>query len=369
MQPTVLKKGSGLDVLAVVPYQLGFQPKDSLVVVALRPPRSQTGMMSRFDLTPVRQPGVGQQMARRLLQYIKADGATGAFLIRYAGFKDGPARHDPAMVSVVQVLKKGLDQVVCWDVVGNRIIPLCNGSLEEMEPSFTKQDLAGTRAAATMISQGATFQADRADLAQLPTVDRDKIRLAGRSQRRVLDKVQTMCGPRLVDWRLEEIARWRQWLEHLAKAGPEVDLVTVPASELGHMGALLQDIKGRDAVLAMMVNEVSGAEIRAAKGGFDKKVLAGLFMPGCSPDTRYLEAAPRLLALVAAHQAQPRRGSALALMAWFAWWHSDGARAEVLAEAALALPNPPSLAQMVKDLVYGGTLPQAIRLMKAQRQD
>jgi len=363
MQPTVFTKASGLDVLAVVPYQLGFQPKDSLVVIALRPPRGRLGMMTRFDLTPMRQGGVGREQARRLLLYLQADGANGAFVIRYASVADGPAHQDPAMLALVPELARVLDKVACWDVVGHSITPLHQGSLQAMARSYTDQDVASTRMAATMVAQGATFQQERADLALLPQVAGEQMRLAGRCQRRVLDRLPLFSTNQLVSWRLEELARWRRWLDRLAKADQGLDQVAVPASELGHMGALLQDITGRDAVLVLLTDQIPGAEILTAQGESSPDVFSALATPGHQPSDRYLEAAPRLLALVAAHQAKSRRSGTLALMAWFAWWHSDGARAAVLAEAALALPDPPSLARLVRDLVQAQILPAALRLM------
>jgi len=359
----VFKHASDLDVLAVVPYQLGFQPRDSLVVIAVRPPRGRLGMMSRFDLAQIRQVGVGRELARRLLRYLQADGANGAFVIRYASTADVPAHQDPAMWALVPELARVLDKVVCWDVVGSRLTPLHSRSLEPAGHSYTDQDMAGTRMAVAMVAQGATFRRERADFAQLPKVDSEQMRLAGRCQRRVLDKISLMSANQLVTWRLEELARWRGWLDQLAEAGQEIDQVAVPPSELGHLGALLQDITGRDAVLVLLVDEVPGADIQTAQGHHDQSVFEALATPGHAPSDRYLSAAPRLLALVASHQAKSRRSGTLALMAWFAWWHSDGARADVLAEAALALPDPPSLARLVRDLVHSQVLPAALRLM------
>jgi len=361
-----MKKASGLDVLAVVPYQLGFQPKQSIVVIALKPPRSRLGMMSRLDLATTRQPGAGHAVARQLLQYLKADGANGAFVIRYASPADGPAEQDRAMRSVVEVFERSLDKVVSWDVVAPKVIPLQPGTLQAMAHSYTTEDLASTQMAATMIAQGATYLPERADLALLPDISQAQVRQASRSQRRVLDKAQMLTGSQLADWRLEELARWRRWLDLLAEAGDAVDQVEVPACELGHLGALLQEMPGRDAVLVLILDEAPGAELAAIRGGFDDRVFDQLATPGHQPSDRYLLAAPRLLALVAAHQVKRRRGGTLALMAWFAWWHSDGARAEVLADAALALPEPPSLAHLIKDLVQCSALPGALRLRAGQ---
>ena len=368
METKTLRTDNGLDVVASVPYQLGFRPKDSIVIIGVKPPKGRLGMMSRFDLSPIQQAGAGREIAKQLIQYVKADGGNGAFVIRYGKPEDPPAKQDAAMRAVVQEFSKRLTKVACWDVTNNRVVPLHNSSLEEMGPGFTDADLASTKMAATMTSLGMTFQPDRAALADLPEVDRDSARRAQRCQRRELDKIQLMRADALLDWRLDQLKRWRSWLERLVEAGESCDQVDLPAIELGHMGALICEQTGRDAVMAAIINEVEGADVLAAEGYFNEQVFDNLAAPNKKIDQRYCDAAPRLLELVAAHQSQSFKACTLSVMAWFAWWHSDGARAEVLAEAALALPDPPKMAAMIKDFVQIGALPQAIRLAASQKK-
>ena len=48
MNPTCIRLGGPSDILAVLPYQLGFHPRDSLVVVSLHGTRM--GLVQRIDL-------------------------------------------------------------------------------------------------------------------------------------------------------------------------------------------------------------------------------------------------------------------------------------------------------------------------------
>ena len=50
MNPTRIRLGGPSDILAVLPYQLGFHPRDSLVVVSLHGTRM--GLVQRIDLPP-----------------------------------------------------------------------------------------------------------------------------------------------------------------------------------------------------------------------------------------------------------------------------------------------------------------------------
>src|SRR6476646_5659597 len=53
MNPTCIRLGGPSDILAVLPYQLGFHPRDSLVVVSLHGTRM--GLVQRIDLPTAEQ--------------------------------------------------------------------------------------------------------------------------------------------------------------------------------------------------------------------------------------------------------------------------------------------------------------------------
>ena len=53
MNPTCIRLGGPSDILAVLPYQLGFHPRDSLVVVSLHGTRM--GLVQRIDLPAAEQ--------------------------------------------------------------------------------------------------------------------------------------------------------------------------------------------------------------------------------------------------------------------------------------------------------------------------
>jgi hypothetical protein len=79
--PAVLKARDPEDLLAVVPYRLGFHPRQSLVALALYGPRRRFGFTARVDLPPlVNVPDV----ARYLVEVLRHHEADEVLLIAYA---------------------------------------------------------------------------------------------------------------------------------------------------------------------------------------------------------------------------------------------------------------------------------------------
>ena len=77
----VLRAGKPDDLLAIVPYRLGFHPKDSLVALTLEGPRRRFGFTARLDLPPLAQV---PDVARYLVEVVTHHGADEVILVAYA---------------------------------------------------------------------------------------------------------------------------------------------------------------------------------------------------------------------------------------------------------------------------------------------
>jgi hypothetical protein len=77
----VLKVGKPDDLLAIVPYRLGFHPHDSLVALTLEGPRRRFGFTARLDLPPLAQV---PDVARYLIEVVTRHGADEVILVAYA---------------------------------------------------------------------------------------------------------------------------------------------------------------------------------------------------------------------------------------------------------------------------------------------
>jgi hypothetical protein len=77
----VLKAGKPDDLLAIVPYRLGFHPRDSLVALTLEGPRRRFGFTARLDLPPLAKV---PDVARYLIEVLTHHDADEVILIAYA---------------------------------------------------------------------------------------------------------------------------------------------------------------------------------------------------------------------------------------------------------------------------------------------
>jgi hypothetical protein len=97
---TVVRLSTPSDIVDAVPYLLGFQPEDSLVVLSLRGDRSRLGLTARVDLPPAK---VANECAREFVQYLKRDHAARALVVFYP--RSGGPLH-PAVQPVAEAMTK-----------------------------------------------------------------------------------------------------------------------------------------------------------------------------------------------------------------------------------------------------------------------
>jgi hypothetical protein len=90
------------DIVDAVPYLVGFQPEDSLVVLSLRGDRSRLGLTARVDLPPARAASV---CAREFVGYLKRDHAARAIVVLYPP-SNGPSY--PSLRPIADALTKQL---------------------------------------------------------------------------------------------------------------------------------------------------------------------------------------------------------------------------------------------------------------------
>jgi len=76
----LIRLRSPSDIVEVVPYLVGFQPEDSLVVVSLRGERLRVGLTARVDLPPAES---AETCAREFVGYLKRDNAARAVVVFY----------------------------------------------------------------------------------------------------------------------------------------------------------------------------------------------------------------------------------------------------------------------------------------------
>ncbi len=82
-RPPAIRVASPRDLLAVVPYLLGFHPQRSLVVVGVRPPRDRVHVCFRYDLPDPPDPAYAHDIAAHAVAVLTRQHVTGAVVAGY----------------------------------------------------------------------------------------------------------------------------------------------------------------------------------------------------------------------------------------------------------------------------------------------
>lgn len=108
------------DIVTVLPYHLGYHPRDSVVAVSIR--GRLLGLVARADIPP---PGHEDAVASWLVGPLVRDGASSVIVV---GFEDDPDAARPAVLRVAEHLERAGVEVLDVTLVrdGRRFSPRCS---------------------------------------------------------------------------------------------------------------------------------------------------------------------------------------------------------------------------------------------------
>lgn len=379
---TTIRTAEPRELLALIPYQLGFRPVESLVVVSVRAERSRVGLVARMDLADLAPAFAGRRAAAALVGHLIADGAARALAVLYTSEDlqadgGGPAR--AALTAVQAAAAQHLGTVEAWVVgpqgyyavgcVDDECCPRGGRSLTELE---------GTRVGAQMVLEGVPVAASRDEIGRTGSADAAARKAARRArarwQARALAASGGVTGAEVSRWRAAGLALWRELTARAADAfaasGPDdaaSSRATCPwdppgPAAAGRLLAALDDVLVRDAALLSCVPGAERVADRLVAG--DRSADVGLALgaivdpvDGQRPDVRRTAAARAVLEHVAAHAPRSGHAPALTLLALLAWWEGDGARAGVLVDRALAADPGHQMALLLDDALAVGMPP------------
>jgi hypothetical protein len=380
---TTLRIREPHELLALIPYQLGFRPQRSAVVVSLRGSRRRVGLVARVDLTDLRDEDDGRQLARELVSHVAADGGRSAVLVLYTDAPSARAgREDDDVWEAARTVQEAaapfLDGVDAWVVTGSGYFALeCVDRHCCPADGRPLDDLAATVTSAHMVLAGASVASTRDDLARVPRApepDRRRANAAAnrwRARRRAATTAESVHV-----WRREGLATWRAAQDAVGR-GDRPD-----APVLGRLEAALEDTVVRDAVLMTLVPGAGDlaemlvdatAEPATAGGGtgargvVDARVgtaIAAIVDPGVGvrPDAHVTTAASTVLEAVVGHGRRRGQASALTLLALLTWWCGGGPRAGALLDRALGCDPGYRLALLVARALAAGMPPGWVRV-------
>ncbi|EYR62994.1 hypothetical protein N866_03775 [Actinotalea ferrariae CF5-4] len=370
---TTIRTREPRELLALIPFQLGFQPRESAVVVSIRTQRSRVGLVARVDLEALTDPEQGPVLARSLVRHLVADGAGGVVLVLYSDLdlqQEHPevarAAHDHLADAADHLLGEPSTWVVGpqgWYGLGCVDARCC--PVGGRPPS----DLEAAAVSAEMVLRGASVASCREDLGDVGRAGAADRRSARRAAARWSARRAACEGPEALHrWRQLSLDLWREALEGArdAPVGPgQEDAVPgagrLPAATvLGRLRAGLEDVLVRDAVLLLLIPGTRRLPDRLVAGDAGEEVGAALQRvvdpsQGVPPDETTVLAAERLLRTVGAHA--PGHPAVPTLLAVLAWWKGDGARAGVLLERALDRDPAYRLAVLVLEALAHGMPP------------
>lgn len=383
---TTIRTGEPRELLALIPFQLGFQPTESAVVVSLRTARSRVGLVARVDLADLADADDGRQVARSLVSHLVGDGARRAVLVVYtaAGAAEADGVASRAQAHLQEAAEHFLGEVACW-VVG----PTGYRSLGCADPACCPPegrpltDLQGTAVGAHMVLGGARVAGSRDEVARIAPAPAASRRSAARAAARWAAQMPAGAGSPMHRWRRSGLTLWRTELGRacveLAPAVQEGTAVgrgagrgpatweAPEATVVGRIRAALDDVLVRDAVMVGFVpgtDQVADGLIAEDAGADVGGALRAIVDPevGRAPDPVLHAAARAVLEDVVAHTVRRSQAPALTLLAVLAWWEGDGARAGVLVERALAVSPGYRLAVLIEETLRAGMPPGWLRV-------
>jgi hypothetical protein len=354
MSTPVLSASSPRDLLAFIPYALGFVPSQSLVLACLRGRRA--GLVLRHDLPRGASREVIDEVVGASCAHAVKDGAERVVAVVYSeqpvpGALVAALRSacDEADIGLLDLLHCGRDtyrSLVCED---HGCCPLQGRPLSEVTASPI---------GAEMVYRGVTALPTRedvlGDLSPLPASVRDDV------IRGIQAELDRWGGWPLAlrARRVQALARWRTAIQ----AWPRPPAAAVA----GQLLAVLQDIRFRDAVMASVVPDCGDAPERLLDGIDDavvSDVLGSIFgargrrQRVREPDAEHCARVEGVLRYLA--RACPGRLAVppLTVLAWLAWWQGQGALANQLVERSLAFDEDYSLTALVATALSGGVAP------------
>jgi Domain of unknown function (DUF4192) len=357
------------ELLALIPFQLGFRPRDSAVVVSLRGTARVVGLIARVDLDDLLAGGASG-VAGEIINRVARDGPSGVVLAMFTDDDVATARQPvSAAMRAWRTMTRaasGVDRagegcaapvVDSWIVASTGYFaPGCVDAGCCPPRGRSLLDLTSTIVGAQMVVAGAAVLDSRDDLAQILRAtesQRHRTRSAAARWRRTGDIAAHGRQP----WREKSLAQWRAAL--VGEPSP---------ADLGRIEAALDDVVVRDAVLLSCVPGVgslpeklieSAGEPAPTDDSAVGRAIARIVDPaeGIRADEQLCTAACAVLEGVIAHGRVGKQAPSLTLLGLIAWWRADGARAAVLLEQAVASDSGYRLAMLLRRALDAGLPP------------
>jgi hypothetical protein len=368
------------EILGLVPYRMGFVPRNSVVMLSLRGARRRIGLLTRMDLPA---PQHAEELARVLVHHLLRDEASAGLFMVYSDHADPLGADRSAVMPLLEAVRRemaagDIDLPDAWHVGPSRYRSItCSNECCPAE-GWPVGELLSTVLGAEMTMLGSSYVDTRADaMPDLGPVDADRLAAVERCAVQAAPRVGARADARVVEMRR---GRWaarvmRTWRREVARLGSsrgvagetsrttvgdeaadeslwrrEVDL---DARTAGLLLAGMQDVCIRDAFMLTCIPGAGEEAERLAMNGtvtpLVDMLFAGVFHESCAvePEPSLNEPAIRLLFALARQATGRMAAPPLALLGWLFWWKGNGAIALHCLEAAVAADAEHRLARLL----------------------
>ncbi|MFV0460491.1 MAG: DUF4192 family protein [Actinomycetales bacterium] len=327
------------DLLASIPYLLGYHPRSSVVVVGVD--GSRLGASARIDVQDVRHDPIqaGAQVGRLLRQAR----VRGVILVVY---DDAEAGWLAGLVAGLE--RAGLSSLDGWQVTDRHYWPL--GDPGAARPV---QDLLSSSTSAELVAAGIAPAPERAEmlgcLEPYPAGLRSALRRAAARWNPLTDldrmRAERLWAGVLADPAVPTPARSRSCAPPRPLSNPDLALLLAAVERL------------RGPFLAAVMSNRPPTEVLAAwrAGGADDELGVDGRQP---PDPARTAAAVEVLTHLCRASCGPAAGTPLAMLALIHWWSGNGAMANLVVERAIAARPDDWLVQHVEATLLAGTAPR-----------
>ena len=344
---TAITLKSPHELLAVVPFVLGFRPTNSIVVLCLTDNR--LGLSQRLDLP---RPEHARQVVLALMPSLVVEDPDSVVVI---GYENRAGDSEPALESLTAALQSLKIEIHDRIIVRGgrwRSMDCHNPACCPLQGSPVPEPADVPGIVAEFIGQGISPHPDREALAKGLEAGPQAASVAKvlRSMQKAAAK--TVGGPSVP--RAELFAAWPRILD------PDDTAITAQDAALAAMS--LRDIEIRDGLVAWLspgtlnINELS-AEVQELFSrlepawGEEHSDPASIASQNAVQDRLV-----RLCAMLPDHVAAP----ALSVLASFTWWRGDGALARVALDRALRCDPDYRLAELLLKMVDLAIRPVAV---------
>jgi len=389
------------DLLAYVPYRLGYRPHDSVVALSLRAPRGAVGLVVRSDLADLLSDQGGAALARAVATHVLRDDPRDVVLVAYGEDEDAALRGARVLADALAEVGPDVPVAARWHVTSTGYRGLGCDDPGCCPPSgHSLADLEASPVAAGLVYAGVGLASSREEAYALAPAAPARRAAALRAARRWARRRDEL-GVRA--WRRASLRAWRDVHAAVAATDPrslerEVagqtaapqrlvaeppaarppaarpsarpSAARVAAACIGRVAAALTDPIVRDAVLLtvlptgdpglpdrMLDAASTGVGLEALEAAADAVCLLVDPGRGVAPDPDDVRVARAVAELVAGHARGDGHAYALGLAAALAWWAGDGGLAGARADRALEVGPDHGLARLVADALDRGVGP------------